>query len=271
MFDAPSLSDVVVCFGLGFIVAISLWSLMQDAFEQSAFLRANYRGHQLPTAVGVLLVVPLAAILGMSNWLDWWLVDGGTFGLVLGFAVLGLLDDVGGYGESGGFSGHIKALASGRLTTGGLKMVGGPVVALAVTGNLLSAAVICLAANLANLFDRAPGRTTKVFGLAFVVIALASWSLPLTSVALVVGAAVGLLWGDLQEHFMLGDAGSNVLGAVVGVQLVAAFDSSAGRWITFGVLLALNLASEFVSFSKVIAATPPLRFLDLLGSPHRPR
>ena len=41
------------------------------------------------------------------------------------------------------------------------------------------------------------------------------------------------------------------------------------RWIVLGVLLALNLASEVVSFSQVIDATPPLRWLDRLGSPHR--
>lgn len=268
---STSLSDVVVCACAGFIVAMALWAAMQDAFVQQTFLRTNYRGHQLPTAVGVLIVVPYALVVGLSSWLNWDLIDGAALALVLGFGVLGLLDDVGGAGESGGFRGHLRALAAGRLTTGGLKMLGGPVVALAVTGDLLVAAIICLAANLANLFDRAPGRTTKVSLLAFGLIALAGWTLPPASVALVIGAAAGLLWGDLNEQYMMGDAGSNVIGAVIGVQLVAAFPSTSARWITLAVLVAFNIASEFVSFSKIIASTPPLRALDLLGARRRPR
>ncbi|MEZ5252649.1 MAG: hypothetical protein R2689_02170 [Microthrixaceae bacterium] len=268
---STSLSDVVVCACAGFIVAMALWAAMQDAFVQQTFLRTNYRGHQLPTAVGVLIVVPYALVVGLSSWLNWDLIDGAALALVLGFGVLGLLDDVGGAGESGGFRGHLRALAAGRLTTGGLKMLGGPVVALAVTGDLLVAAIVCLAANLANLFDRAPGRTTKVSLLAFGLIALAGWTLPPASVALVIGAAAGLLWGDLNEQFMMGDAGSNVIGAVIGVQLVAAFPSTSARWITLAVLVAFNIASEFVSFSKIIASTPPLRALDLLGARRRPR
>ena len=44
-----------------------------------------------------------------------------------------------------------------------------------------------------------------------------------------------------------------------------------GEWIALVVVIALNLASEFVSFTKVIDATPPLRFVDRLGSiPERP-
>lgn len=263
--------DVIIAAVLGALIAGVLWTLMQDAFEQEAFLRANYRGHHLPTAVGILCVMPLAVVSGLSAWLDWLPINGAGLGIAAGFGLLGLLDDVGGYGESGGFKGHLTALASGRLTTGGLKLFGGPVIALAFTGNLLNAAIICLAANLANLFDRAPGRTIKVFVFAHVAVALALWSLPDLSIVLVVGASVGLLWGDLQERFMLGDAGSNVIGAMVGFQLVYPTPSAPARWSALAVLLALNLASEFVSFSKVIAAVPPLRFLDLAGSPHRPR
>ncbi|NLA36629.1 MAG: hypothetical protein GX868_13235 [Actinobacteria bacterium] len=265
------MADVIISLVLGAVIAGVLWNLMQDAFEQEAFLRENYRGQQLPTAVGILCVVPLAVVCGLSAWLDWLPVRSAGLGIAAGFGLLGLLDDVGGYGESGGFKGHLTALASGRLTTGGLKLLGGPVIALAFTGNLLNAATICLAANLANLFDRAPGRTIKVFSFVHLVVALVLWSLPELSVVLVIGAALGLLWGDLHERFMLGDAGSNVIGAMVGVQLLYPSHSSTARWGILAVLFALNLSSEFVSFSKVIAAVPPLRFLDLAGSPHRPR
>ncbi|MEI2654630.1 MAG: hypothetical protein V9G12_21215 [Microthrixaceae bacterium] len=67
---------------------------------------------------------------------------------------------------------------------------------------------------------------------------------------------------------MLGDAGSNVIGAVLGFGAVVA-TTPTQRWIVLVVLLALNVSSEFVSFSRIIDAVGPLRALDRLGSPHR--
>jgi len=80
----------------------------------------------------------------------------------------------------------------------------------------------------------------------------------------VVGAAAGLLPADLGERRMLGDTGANLLGAVLGLAVVL----ETSRPVRTGVLLALvllNLASERVSFTKVIDATPGLRHLDRLG------
>ena len=88
----------------------------------------------------------------------------------------------------------------------------------------------------------------------------------LTGPALVGGAGVGMLWPDLRERCMLGDTGSNVLGAGAGLGVVAT-TSPATWWVAVVVLAALNLASEAVSFSDVIGRTPPLRWLDRLGAP----
>ena len=85
-----------------------------------------------------------------------------------------------------------------------------------------AALVVALAANLGNLLDRAPGRVGKVSLLAIVVLAVTSHLAPgLTGPALVGGAGVGMLWPDLRERCMLGDTGSNVLGAGAGLGLVA--------------------------------------------------
>src|SRR5204863_595910 len=98
-----------------------------------------------------------------------------------GFGLLGLLDDLAGGGPGGGFRGHLGALRQGRLTTGIVKLAGGALVAVAVVapldadsvGRLLGdAAVVALAANAANLLDRAPGRTIKVTVVAFAVLAI---------------------------------------------------------------------------------------------------
>jgi UDP-N-acetylmuramyl pentapeptide phosphotransferase/UDP-N-acetylglucosamine-1-phosphate transferase len=201
-----------------------------------------------------------------------------------GFALMGLLDDLAGGGHPRGFRGHVAALSQGRLTSGGVKLVGGAAVALvtaalaeARTGRasthgaghgvaalLADAALVALAANLANLLDRAPGRTLKAAGAAFVaVVAAASGSVP-ASVAVVAGAGLALLRDDLHERVMLGDTGANALGAVVGAGVVASCGFSTRLWVLV-VLAAANVASEVVSFTRVIEAIPPLRAADRLG------
>ena len=132
-----------------------------------------------------------------------------------------------------------------------------------------AALVVALAANLGNLLDRAPGRVGKVSLVAIVLLAVTSHLAPeLTGPALVGGAGVGMLWPDLRERCMLGDTGSNVLGAGAGLGLVAT-TSPGTWWVAVLVLAALNLVSEAVSFSDVIGRTPPLRWLDRLGAPPR--
>jgi UDP-GlcNAc:undecaprenyl-phosphate GlcNAc-1-phosphate transferase len=62
---------------------------------------------------------------------------------------------------------------------------------------------------------------------------------------------------------MLGDAGANALGALLGLSA-----ARLPRPVRLGLLAgvtALNAASEVVSFTKVIQATPALRRLDQLG------
>jgi hypothetical protein len=80
----------------------------------------------------------------------------------------------------------------------------------------------------------------------------------------VVGAALGLFLDDLHERLMLGDAGSNVVGAVLGLGVVVACGPGARNLVLVGVG-ALNVAGELVSFSRVIDAVPPLRAADRAG------
>jgi UDP-GlcNAc:undecaprenyl-phosphate/decaprenyl-phosphate GlcNAc-1-phosphate transferase len=86
----------------------------------------------------------------------------------------------------------------------------------------------------------------------------------LTGTLLVLGAATGLMLPDLRERLMLGDAGANVLGGVLGTGVVLACTPTT-RTVVLIVVAALNVASEVVSFSKVIASVPPLRAFDQLG------
>ena len=244
--------------------------------------RTNHRGTVIPTGAGLVLVaaaVGAAAVtaLGAAAGVDVGPTEAqrAVLPAVVGFGLLGLIDDLVGRGDDGrGFRGHLGALARGRATTGVVKLVGGAALALAVSAPvsdgkalvlLADAALVALAANLANLFDRAPGRSLKVGVAAFAVLGVATGLPPaLAGVAVVVGAALALLPGDLGERFMLGDTGANALGAVLGLGVVMATDVGPRLAVLAGVAV-LNAAGEAVSFSGVIDAVPLLRAVDRAG------
>jgi UDP-GlcNAc:undecaprenyl-phosphate/decaprenyl-phosphate GlcNAc-1-phosphate transferase len=196
-----------------------------------------------------------------------------------GGAAFGGYDDLAGTGDRRGFRGHLGALAHGQVTTGAVKiaglgatgaaaaaLTGGPAVDLA-----LNSALVAGTANLINLFDLRPGRAIKV---------VLATGLPLAAgqtegagpagpagraaVAAPLGAALALLPDDLGERAMLGDAGANALGAMLGAAAAGCL-SRRSRVAVLAAVTALTAASEVVSFTKVIERTPPLRWLDMLG------
>lgn len=286
-----------VAAALGAFIAAALvtagsWRLAADQFRCEAFARRNYRDASVVTSVGILIAVAVTALVAVASLLRAGgvagmrpgdplavLVSHGPIlaGLVVGFGALGLLDDVAGVGQSGGFRGHLAALLHGHLTSGGIKLLGGGAVAVAllaplgdgVVALLRAAAIVSLAANLANLFDRGPGRVVKVAALWWVVISVAGGSRASLIGALPAGGAIGLLAPDLREELMLGDAGSNAVGAGLGFAVIVD-RSPAALWVILAALLVANLLSEVVSYSRVIDAIGPLRALDRLGS-RRPR
>ncbi len=89
-----------------------------------------------------------------------------------------------------------------------------------------------------------------------------------TTAAAAVGAGLGVARPDLAGRAMLGDTGANAAGALLGTALVER-TGRGGRLVALGVLAALTLASERVSFTAVIESTPGLRELDAWGRPAR--
>ena len=192
-------------------------------------------------------------------------------------AAAGRFDDLRGDEQSRGFKGHLKAAASGKLSGGVVKMAAGAIaggaggVALTGSGDAIDwvlvvevAVIVALSGNLINLFDRAPGRASKLVLLAALPLVLfghPGWTL---GAAGLLGALLVCTPVDLAEQAMLGDAGANSLGAVVGVGIAAGIGER-GRLIALVLLLAANLASERWSFSRIIESTPPLRALDRWG------
>src|SRR5438105_2333598 len=87
---------------------------------------------------------------------------------------------------------------------------------------------------------------------------------PMWTVALFLGPILILLPLDLREVGMLGDTGSNVIGAVAGLWLVLTLSVTA-QAIALGVMVAIAVYGEFRSIAEVIDRTPGLRHLDSLG------
>ena len=162
-------------------------------------------------------------------------------------AALGVADDLWS-GEERGFGGHLRSGA----TTGVLKLVGIPLYALWRTRSLSGAVLVGLAANQLNQLDTKPGRALKAYLAA---------SVPLRAPK---GIAVLLLPYDLREMAMLGDSGSNTLGAVLGLRSVGML-TERQRWSAIAALAGLTVLGERRSLGALIERTPVFRELDALG------
>jgi UDP-N-acetylmuramyl pentapeptide phosphotransferase/UDP-N-acetylglucosamine-1-phosphate transferase len=235
--------------------------------QHPALERTNFRGRRVSLAGGPALAVGATAgqVVQRPEHAAATLVAG------LGSGTVGLYDDlVGGRPEHSakGFKGHLGALRQGRVTSGLVKIGGVGAAGLLAAALLprrravdvlLGAGVIAGAANLANLLDLRPGRALKV--------GVAAGSALGASGA--VGAATALLPADLGEEVMLGDAGANALGAVLGVAYTAR-TGTFGRLVALAGIVALTAASEKVSFTKVIEGNPLLNRLDQWGRLPKP-
>ena len=233
------------------------------------WLRRNYRGTEVSLAGGTAAAVGAlaAAALEPSTRRGAALLAGGAA------ALAGAYDDLlAPRAESAGdkgLAGHLAAARAGRVSGGVVKAAVIGAAALGAAGRLgargladriLRAGVIAGSANLLNLLDLRPGRAAK----ASLAAGLIGSSGPAGGVAAAsAGAAAAVLPGDLGERTMLGDLGANTLGALLGVRLASGSRRTrVGAAVVIG---ALTVASERVSFSKVIDATPALRWVDQLG------
>lgn len=191
-----------------------------------------------------------------------------------------------------------SALAASALVGSKATSVGGKVADLA-----LNTVLIAGTANLANLLDLRPGRALKAtvlvaaplsyFSCAAAKTPASGASVTSATASVASGAsgaasakpvspastsgasaqrllasglnaaAITALVEDLQETTMLGDTGANAAGALLGTSLAANDSWKLRLGTTLGVV-GLILASEKVSFSKVIAANPALNWLDQL-------
>jgi UDP-N-acetylmuramyl pentapeptide phosphotransferase/UDP-N-acetylglucosamine-1-phosphate transferase len=255
--------------------------------------RANFLGNRVPVVGGLALLggfgltIAIFALFGIRG------LDEAPFpqfaGAVAGLGLLGLIDDLHGDRAAGGFRGHIRALAVDRkVTTGLIKLVGGGLVSLwaagclagsSATGShglwlriatvLVDALFIALAANTFNLLDLRPGRclsVASVAALAVTIAAMVGWPSPSLFIPLLLGC--GILGGSLVVlipdrlgRIMLGDAGSNAIGAGLAVCAICVMPHWA---VGFGVVLlaAFQMWCEKHSLTAFIESKPILRGID---------
>ncbi len=246
--------------------------------------RQNYRGREVAFPSGAVLVacslIALAPLAVLNDRADLDLLDpqlGRWAVYVLGVALLGLIDDSLGRGaEAGtprGWRGHAGAVLSGRFSTGFIKAVGALALAAFATsgrgrqdlGYVVDLLLLLLATNLFNLVDLRPGRAEKALAVLVAGLCLGAWTAaPIDILGIFLGPVVVGAAYTLSERAMLGDTGSNLIGALGGVSLVVVLGST-GRAIALAVVVALTIFGEFRSISAAVERVPLLRSLDSLG------
>lgn len=229
----------------------------------------NFQGKTVINSFGMFIVIWSSVTICLTHglphfkgnhWKSW-------ITLIIGFSVLGLIDDVWGNSRFKGLGGHLKALFKyGSLTTGLVKAVGGVLlscwiafqVVSSLQERLVAVMLISLCSNMLNLLDLRPGRANSMFLLiaGAVIVVHNIWPLQIVFLAALV------VWPlDSRAVVMLGDCGSNMLGAVLGLSLVNV-STFAFQVVTVVILIILHFVLEHTSLTKIIDRSPILKRLD---------
>jgi hypothetical protein len=273
-----------VGFPLAIALALALVPAGARGLRDAGLVRENYRGAAVAFPLGAVLatvaLVALAPLAILNERADLDLLDPELrrwLPYLLGIAFLGFLDDALGRGASPstprGWRGHGRALREGSLSTGAIKAIGAlALAAYVVSGRGLEdwrytadVVLLILTTNLGNLLDLRPGRAEKGLALLGAGLCLGAWTLaPLELLGIFAGPILVGTWLTLRERAMLGDTGSNLVGAVAGVWLLTVLGGD-GRLIALAAVVALTIYGEMRSISATIESVPPLRWLDSLG------
>ncbi|MFD2371868.1 UDP-N-acetylmuramyl pentapeptide phosphotransferase [Brevibacillus sp. GCM10020057] len=270
-----------------------LFAAVCKKLRERGMHRTNYRGRQVLTAGGTVIVCSAAlSLAAMLLYLGAVGVDATTWreGALLGIGMIavafwGWQDDCSLDKLAKGFRGHFgMLLREGRVTSGMRKLWGvsgtSAVIALALLapgplriGEWLPAAcLLAISANALNLFDLRPARAIKVFWLLELIAlgigysltgteylyAHAVWQIPLLM------ATCLSFSHDACGRVMLGDTGSNTLGFCAGYSFVVGTPLSLQMTILL-LLIGVHILAEFVSISALIERCGWLDWLDRWG------
>ncbi len=271
-----NLLQVILFFLLGWAAAKIILPGIYKLACKNGCLAFNYCYNKIPLALGIVFFLASLLVFAITVFIIPLTLKQKTVYFLLAmsaFTLLGLVDDFWGSHQSRGFIGHFNSLLKGELTTGAVKAFAGTGMAIIIsslTGDYvlvpLNVLIITLSVNIINLLDLRPGRAGKVFLILSLLFLLAFPGQPeLVFIATAAGSLTAYLPVDLKARGMMGDTGSNALGAVLGLSAVWLMD----LWLKLfylAVLVFLHLLAEKYSFSKIIAGNRILNYLDRLGT-----
>lgn len=269
---------VLIIFIAAAIFSFAFTPAFIDTFKRSGRLVKNYKGEMIPQGIGIIF--PVYSLLWYASLIlfaDSYLHNA----LSIQFAIttvcfIGFVDDMLGTRDVLGLKGHFKSLLEGRLTTGALKAIVGLLVAFVISISftsgflevIVNTLIIALFTNFFNLLDLRPGRAIKVYIIAFLGIIFGlnltdkfAAAVPFIPLA---GSIIGYMPYDLKAYSMMGDAGSNVLGASVGFLAASAF-SLYTKIAILACLIGIHLFTEKYSLTELIEKNSFLKYLDNLG------
>lgn len=257
---------------LSFLITKIIIMPLHDLLLNNGAVKRNYINMEIPIGLGIAVVLGAVPSLILLDYIDksinlaYFLIL-----LIIAFTV-GFIDDFLGNHDTKGIRGHFKVLfTEKKLTTGALKAIVissfSFLIAYIYARNginlFLDFFILVLATNSLNLLDVCPGRAVKYFVLvAFLMILVIPSSRLFLSIILISVAVYFPL--DLKSIGMLGDAGANFLGMVVGVAFVLFLTVKIKLAIVF-FLFMLHYYTEKHSLSVLINKVYILRVLDNWG------
>lgn len=271
---------------VSFAVTRPMLPQIMGMLTEAGFVKPNYRKEEIPLGVGMVFFFSAVIVLTGAAVVGW--ANRGVYAFLFavgGMCFFGLIDDVFGTRHATGLKGHFKKLLLEKeLTTGALKALAGGVIAILVslqagdgTGFdrwiflLLNSLIIAFSANAVNLLDLRPGRAAKGFLLIGVFITVAGYFCSpglsgeyIAYLAVIAGSLLAYLPADLKARAMMGDTGSNVLGAALGFTAVfiLSIPFKAGFLL---LLLGFHLLTEKYSLTKIIEKNKVLTYIDMMG------
>ncbi|NLO81588.1 MAG: hypothetical protein GX094_00765 [Clostridiales bacterium] len=264
-----SIAEHILAFGIACMAARYFVPRIYEILKADGRHISNYRGRPVVTGMGLALMFP--CLFGMLPFL----LEGvkadclSYLAAVVSLVVLGIVDDMLGDGKVRGIMGHMKVILKGGLSTGGIKLIIAVFLGAVLScyyyshvfHRLLYALVFLLFINFINLMDLRPGRAIKVFLFLLVVLALLGRFSNIRIFLPVIAAVPFYIKGEMNERYMLGDTGANLLGGMLGYYTIRVL-SPVPAFAIASVLLLIQLAAEHYSISKFIETTPFLRHID---------
>ncbi len=268
------MKELISIFFVTLIVSVFFVTITLFIWNLKGPKHFNYKGKNISFGTGSILIIPV--IIGF------FLIDRKTIifnyfliGIIF-LAITGLIDDIWGNKNIKGLKGHISQLIKGNITTGMLKAFVGIIISFIYALNfsisvyelLVNFIVLLLFINTLNLFDLRPGRCCKVFfvliGFILVFAVINKRYQEAIYMAVVLAVVLPYFFYDIKSKTMLGDAGSNLLGFIVGFSTLITIPLYLKTLLAVGLVL-LHWYTEKISLTEVIENSNILKFLDNLG------